>query len=375
MTLTSPLRAAAPLAVAAALLFSACGSDDDDDAAGGGEDGAATTTTAGAAPADYAAVKDYLAEHTARLVTETGKLREGAQQYYDLAESVDFDPHELLSEHADEVAPIIEKLQADFRAANPAYEEMEGVVAGVPELADYDVPIDAGGDASDPANAVPFTIGTKAGKEYKQPGNFFFITETAIFGTEDKFAAKGVKPDLDGDGEISFGESLPDADFLQAATVDFEQTAKDLQASGEKWTPEASDVFTAVVVMTPTMSEYFEAWKNSRFVAGSKATESGFVGASRLEDIASILSGLVVIYDNIEPQIAEEDPAQAEQTGASLDELLAFVEKVRDEEKDGKRFTAEEAETLGTDAQEQAEAIAGQVSQAAGKLNIELEES
>ena len=126
--------------------------------------------------------------------------------------------------------------------------------------------------------------------------------------------------------------------------------------------------------MTPTMSEYFEAWKNSRFVAGSKATESGFVGASRLEDIASILSGLVVIYDNIEPQIAEEDPEQAEQTGASLDELLAFVEKVRDEEKGGKRFTAEEAETLGTDAQEQAEAIAGQVSQAAGKLNIELEE-
>ena len=373
MPMTSPLRAAAPLAVAAALLFSACGSDDDDDAAGGGGGGAATTTTA-AAPAEYGAVKDYLAEHTALLVTETGKLREGAQQYYDLAESVDFDYDKLLAEHADEVAPIIEKLQTDFRAANPAYEEMEGVVAGVPELADYDVTIDAGGDASDPENAVPFTIKTKADKEYKQPGNFFFLTETAIFGTEDKFAAKGVEPDLDGDGEVAFGEALPDADFLQAVTTDFEKTAKDLQASGEKWTPEASDVFTAVVVMTPTMSEYFEAWKNSRFVAGSKATESGFVGASRLEDIASILSGLVVIYDNIEPQIAEEDPAQAEQTGAALGELLAFVEKVRDEEKGGKKFTAEEAETLGTDAQEQAEAIAGQVSQAAGKLNIELEE-
>jgi hypothetical protein len=369
MPLTSSLRAAAPLAVAAALLMSACGSDDEDDAAGG------SGATTAEAPAQYGAVKDYLADHTALLVTETGKLREGAQRYYDLAESVDFDYDKLLSEHADEVAPIIEKLQTDFRAANPAYEEMEGVVAGVPELADYDVIIDAGGDASDPENAVPFTIRTKAGTEYKQPGNFFFITETAIFGTEAKFAAKGVKPDLDGDGELSLGESLPDADFLQAATTDFEKTAKDLQASGRKWTPEASDVFTAVVVMTPTMSEYFEAWKNSRFVAGSKATESGFVGASRLEDIASILSGLVVIYDNIEPQIAEEDPAQAEQTGAALGELLAFVEKVRDEEKGGKKFTAEEAETLGTDAQEQAEAIAGQVSQAAGKLGIELEES
>ncbi len=371
MPLTSPLRVAAPLAVAAALLMSACGSDEEDEAAGGG---AATGTTTAQAPAQYGAVKDYLAEHTALLVTQTGKLRAGAQRYYDLAESVDFDYEKLLSEHADEVAPIIEKLQSDFRAANPAYEEMEGVVAGVPELADYDVIIDAGGDAGDPENAVPFTIKTKAGKEYKQPGNFFFITETSIFGTEPRFSAKGVKPDLDGDGKITFGEALPDADFLQAATTDFEQTAKELQASGEKWTPQASDVFTAVVVMTPTMSEYFEAWKNSRFVAGSKATESGFVGASRLEDIASILSGLVVIYDNIEPQIAAEDPAQAEQTGAALGELLAFVEKVRDEEQEGQRFTAEEAETLGTDAQEQAEAIAGQVSQAAGKLNIKLEE-
>jgi hypothetical protein len=370
MLFTSPLRAAAPLAVAAALLLSACGSDDEDDAAGGG---AATTATTAEAAEEYGAVKAYLSEHTDRLVTETGKLREGAQSYYDLAEGVDFDYDRLLAEHADEVAPIIEKLQADFRAANPAYEEMEGVVAGVPELADFDVTIDAGGDASDPENAVPFTITTKAGKKYKQPGNFFFITETAIFGTEEKFAAKGVEPDLDGDGKVTFGEALPDADFLQAATTDFEKTAKELQSAGQAWTPKASDVFTAVVVMTPTMSEYFEAWKNSRFVAGSKATESGFVGASRLQDIASILGGLVVIYDNIEPQIAQEDQAQAAQTGAGLKDLLTYVEQVRDEEGDGKRFSAEEAETLGTDAQEQAEAIAGQVSQAAGKLNIELE--
>jgi hypothetical protein len=365
----SPLRAAAPLAVAATLLLAACGSDDDE-----GSAGSATTTTQQSA-ADYGAVKDYLAEHTDRLVAETGKLREGAERYHALAKGVDFDYDKLLADHRDEVASIVGQLQTDFRAANPAYEEMEGVVAGVPELADFDVILDAGGDASDPENAVPFTVETAAGKRYKQPGNFFFITETSIFGTEEKFTAKDVEPDLDGDGKVAFGEALPDADFLQAATRDFEKTATELQHAGEAWTPEASDVFTAVVVMTPTMSEYFEAWKNSRFVAGSKATESGFVGASRLEDIASILSGLVVIYDSIEPQIAETDEAQAEQTGAALDELLAFVEKVRDEEKDGKRFSAEEAETLGTDAQEQAEAIAGQVSQAAGKLGIELEES
>ena len=100
---------------------------------------------------------------------------------------------------------------------------MEGVVAGVPSLADFDVIIDAGGDASDPENAVPFSIKTPAGRTFKQPGNFNFLIETSLFGTEPKFAAKGVKPDLDGDGKVEFGEALPDADFFVAAARDFER--------------------------------------------------------------------------------------------------------------------------------------------------------
>ena len=125
--------------------------------------------------------------------------------------------------------------------------------------------------------------------------------------------------------------------------------------------------------MTPTMSEYFEAWKNSRFVAGDKAKEKAFVAASRLQDIADILGGLQTVYDDVEPRIAEVDDAQAEQTGRILDELTAFAERLRDEEAGGKKFTAEEADTLGAEAQTQAEAIAGQISQAAGQLDIQLE--
>ena len=41
----------------------------------------------------------------------------------------------------------------------------------------------------------------------------------------------------------------------------------------------------------------------------------------------------------------------------------------------GKKFTAEEADTLGAEAQRQAEAIAGQVTQAAQQLQIELQEA
>jgi hypothetical protein len=362
------MRLGIPALLAVGALFAGCGGDDD-----------TTTTstpaasTAAAAQADLGAIKAYLLEHTEQLEAETATLAADAQAYYDLAESHDFDYAELLADDRDQVRELVERMQATFQKANPAYEEMEGVVAGVPALADYDVTIDAGSDASDPESAVAFSIETPAGKTFKQPGNFFFLTETALWGTEPKWAARGVEADLDGDGKVAFGEALPDADFLVAATKDFHTTAQELQASAETWQPTQGDALTALVVMTPTMSEYFAAWKNSRFIAGDKADEKGFVAASRLQDIADILGGLTLVYDNVRPVIADADPAQAEQTGAALEKLQAFAARLRDEEADGKRFTAQDADTLGSEAQDQAEAIAGQVTQAAQQLGIELQ--
>jgi hypothetical protein len=340
----------------------------------GGEDEpepAAQETPAAAQEADLGAIKDYLLSHTANLREQTATMAEDAAAYHALAEEAGFDYQKVLED--ERTAGLIEKMQATFREANPAYEEMEGVVAGVPSLADFDVIIDAGADKSDPENAVPFSIKTPAGKTYEQPGNFFFLLETSLWGTEDKFAAKGVQPDLDGDGKVEFGEALPDADFLVAAAKDFDANAKELDSSAQAWEPTPQDALTALVVMTPTMSEYFAAWKASRFVAGNQAQESSFVAASRLQDIADILGGLVLIYDNVKPMIAAGDAAQAEQTGAELKELEQFAAGLRDEEANGRKFTGAEADTLGSEAQDRAEAIAGQVSQAAGQLGITLE--
>jgi Imelysin len=347
-------------------LLAACGGSDDDDEPAG-------SASPQASAEDLGAVKAYLLEHTERLEGETASIREGAERYHALAEGVDFDYAKLLREHRAEVRTFVSGAQKAFDGANPAYEEMEGVVAGVPELADFDVIIDAGGDGSDPENAVPFSLKTPAGKTYKQPGNFNYLIETAVYGTDPKWAAKGVKPDLDGDGRVEFGEAVPDADFYVAAAREFEKNAKELDAAARKWSPTPQDAFTAMVVMTPTMSEYFEAWKNSRFVAGDQAKEKAFVAASRLQDIADILGGLDLVYDNIDDEIEKVDPQQAEQTGESLEDLLAFAEKLRDQEAKGKKFTGEDADTLGSEAQSRAEAIAGQISQAAGQLNIELE--
>ena len=357
---------AAVVAFGCAFGVAACGDDDDESAT-------APAATAEQPADELQPVKDFLLEHTAALQEDAANLREGAEEYYAMAEAAGFDYAKLLQDKRADVKAFVEDAQANFSKANPNYEEMEGVVAGVPSLADFDVIIDAGSDKSDPENAAPITLETPGGETYEQPGNFNYLIETSAFGTEPKFAAKGVEPDLDGDGKVSFGESVPDADFYVTAAREFEKTTQELAAAAQEWTPTPQDAFTALVVMTPTMSEYFDAWKNSRFVAGAKAEEKAFVAASRLQDIADILGGLETVYAAVQPRIASVDEAQATQTGQDLSELTAFAERLRDEEGDGKQFTADEAETLGAEAQTRAEAIAGQVSQAAGQLDIELE--
>ena len=354
---------AALVAAGCAVGVAACGDDEEP-----------TPTPAAQRPADdLQPVKDFLLEHTERLKADAATLREDAEAYYALAEAAGFDYAGLLADKRDEVKAFVEGAQETFASANPAYEEMEGVVAGVPSLADYDVIIDAGADKSDPENAAPIRLETPGGKTYDRPGNFNYLLETSAFGTEPRFAAKGVEPDLDGDGKVSFGEAVPDADFYVTAAREFEKTTQELDAAAREWTPTPQDAFTALVVMTPTMSEYFDAWKNSRFVAGEKAQEKAFVAASRLQDIADILGGLQTVYAGVESRIAEVDAAQAEQTKRDLEELTAFAERLRDEEAGGKKFTADQAETLGAEAQTRAEAIAGQISQAAGQLDIQLE--
>ncbi|MDO9356968.1 MAG: imelysin family protein [Solirubrobacteraceae bacterium] len=366
MTLRFTTLCAAALA---AVALAGCG-DDKDSAEGAAATPAATTAADGV---DFAPIKTYLLDHTQRLTTATSELATEAQTYFDLAKSVDFDGNRLLADHRDDVAKSVEAMQKTWREANPAYEEMEGIVAGVPSLASYDNILDAGSDASDPENAVPFDLKYEDGTVLKKPGNYFFLTETSLWGSEEKFTVKGVEADLNDDGKIEYGEALPNPQHILAAAKGFDGQAQKLAASAEAWQPTESDVFNAVVVMTPTMAEYFEAWKNSRFVAGTKATEASFIGASRLIDITGILSGLVVIYDRIEPKIASEDPQTAEQAGENLNGLLTYVEKLRDSEEKGRKYTAEQAETYGTEAQKRAEAIAGQVSQAADALNIKLD--
>ena len=254
---------------------------------------------------------------------------------------------------------------------NPYYERVEGVVAGTPSLAVYDVILDAGSSAKeDPASAVPFDLKLPNGKVLRKPGNLFNLTEGMLWGTLPEYV--GAKADLDGDGRREFGEVLPEANAFKAAADAFVLYAGKLDRSARAWRPTASDAFTSVVVMVPTMSEYFGQWKTSRFVLGDRARSASFNVVSRLSDIGDILGGLRVIYAGIRPAIARVDTAQAAQTKRELAALDAYVAKLRQQERTGRRFTPQQADVLGREAQERATAIAGQVAQAAARLRVKI---
>jgi hypothetical protein len=332
----------------------------------------AAPTTASQRP-NLAPTKTYLVRHTAKLRWFTARFRSQTDRYAALVERSGYDYARLWRTSRSDVASILARSKALWIEGNPYYEQVEGVVAGTPSLAVYDVILDAGSSAQeDPASAVPFDLKLSDGRVLRKPGNLFNLTEGMLWGTLPQYTFKGVRADFDRDGKTEFGEVLPDARVLEAAADAFVLYARELDAAAHAWKPTASDAFTAVVVMVPTMSEYFAQWKVSRFVLGNRARGDAFNIVSRLSDIGDILGGLRVIYAGIHPAIATVDRQQAAQTKRELDTLWSYVAQLRRQEKTGRRFTPEQADSLGRTAQERATAIAGQVTQAAARLKVKI---
>jgi len=327
-----------------------------------------------AAEVDLTPIKTFLLNQTQTLKQSTAELKAAAAQYYTLAESAEFDYAALWQNDADAVRNALTAARTAWIAASPGYEKMEGVVAGTPSLAEFDVILDAGASGQeDPENAVPFDLTLPNGEVLPKPGNLFGVTESTLWGTDAAYSA-GVEADLDNNGTIDFGDLLPDANVLKAGADALDSYAAELLAAGEAWTPTPTDAFTALVVMVPTMNEYFGSWRDSRFVSGESSSQRDFVAISRLADIGDILSGLEVVYAQVQPVVATVDAAQGEQIGTGLSDLRTFVADIYSQEQGGKRYTPEEADLLGAEAQNRATAVTGQISQVAAQLGITIAE-
>src|SRR5262245_9327851 len=352
MALDRLARLAVSLAVALPLALTSCG-----------QAPAAPVATPAPTPvassSKLAGVKSYLTQKTAALTEATAELRADSDRYYGLAKSTNFDYAALWKGQRAQVTQAVQQLRGDWIVASPLYEQMEGIVAGTPSLAEYDVILDAGTSAEEDAEgAVPFDLTLPDGRVLPKPGNLFGVLESTLWGTYADFTT-GIEADLDGSGSVDFGEKLPDANVLKAGADALDLYTAELDTASSEWEPTESDAFTALVVMVPTMSEYFNSWKNSRFILGDASEQRDFVVISRLSDIQNILGSLQIVYAEVKPLVESEDSAQAAQIEQALADLKSFVADVHNKEQGGYQHTPEEADLLGAEAQNRATAIAG----------------
>jgi hypothetical protein len=327
-----------------------------------------------ASTTDLSGIKTYLLDKSAELTASSKSLQEAGDKYYQLAQASGFDYAAMWESNPAQVSAALNDAKSAWMAASPLYEQMEGIVAGTPSLAEYDVILDAGTSAEeDPEGAVPFDLTLPDGRVLPKPGNLFGVLESTLWGTYPAFTT-GIEADLDGNGAVDFGEKLPDANVLKAGADTLDKYTTELGTASAEWQPTESDAFTALVVMVPTMSEYFNSWKNSRFILGDASEQRDFVVISRLSDIQNILGSLQIVFSEVKPLVESTDAAQAAQIEQSLTDLKSFVADVHEKELGGYQHTPEEADVLGAEAQNRATAIAGQVAQIAAKLNITIEE-
>lgn len=318
-------------------------------------------------------VKGYLLGQLATLQGGADDLAAAAQAYYDLAAAAGFDYQALAADQGAAVGASLDAARAGWLTASPAYESVEGIVAGVELMAQFDVDLDAGLSAEEgDEDLVSFDLTLPDGSVLVKPGNLFGITESTLWGTFDDFTT-GVVFDVDGDGAIGFGDALPEANVLLAASQALAAMSADLTATAETWEPTPADVFGALVGNVPTVAEVFVArWRESRFVLGSATTMRDFGVISSLQDLNQNIASWRELYREVSPLVAAADATADADIQASLADLSAWATEIAAAEADH-TYTPEEADLIYDEGDRRATAITGAIAQAAALVGVEVE--
>lgn len=340
----------------------------------------ASTTTppfvpTSASKAELDRVKTYVEGKSDGLYASILDLKNASDRYYELAKAANFDYPTLWSGQSEEVIEILGKARSAFLAANPQYEQMEGVVAGIPSLSQYDLILDAGVSGADGGeDAVPFDLTLPNGTVLSKPGNLFEVTEATLWGTDPVYTITTIHPDFNRNGQVDLGDSLPDAAVLKGAVDAFEKYTGELKEAARTWQPTESEAFGALIANIPTFSDFMEGWKNSHFVMGEASNERGFVATSRLSDLGDNILSWQKIYSGLSPAVKSQLPEMDAQITRDLENLHQYVADLYvQESQQEKRFTPEEVDMLNAEGQSRAMAIAGQIAQVAAQLGISIE--
>jgi len=312
-------------------------------------------------------VKTFELEHAKKLNEQAQILKATADDYFNDIKQCGYNYSKCWSKNQEDLAKDVEAMKQAWVEASSNYEIIEGIVAGMPQTVKYDLILDAGIPASEGDEDVsPHDLKCENGKTIKRPGNFFHnLLEPTLWGTHNDYIGK--KVDLNSDGTITKGESLPDATWLKCVTTNFQKHTADLVKDVQNLDMTLTDVFTAELTMVPTMGDYFEDWKNGKILGQSE----NFIALSRIFDIKGISGGLKVAYMSaISPELAKVDAKLDKQIKLAFFDLVSFVDDIYMDEEAGKKFQPEDADAYAGQAQDMADKLSALIAKAAKKLNL-----
>jgi len=315
-------------------------------------------------------VKGYLLEALAKVEQASGEFLANATAWQKLVDANGGDPVKAFAQSPDEVTRLVTALRENYKAMDSfGYETIEGIVAGVPKLSDFDVYLDAGvpkDQAGGGTPVAPVVLALPDGSRIDREGCLFtYLIEPMLWGSNKKLV---VPVDLDRDGKIGPRESLPRADILLAVAREVRAKIHELHESAIVWQPSTSDFFSAIITMTPTLSGYFDDWKESRY---APETSGKFSAISRVSDMRGIMFSVAVLYGAVHAKVVEKDPALANSIQRGFDGILAFIDRVdQREKKAGAIMTPAEVDELGEQAKQKADKLVPQVEQAAALLDL-----
>lgn len=314
-------------------------------------------------------VKQFTLDHNHRLVTEAERLEAALADYAGVIAAHKGDYAAAWAAEGAKLSGQIAAIRTHWLDASNEYETIEGIVAGIPQTTKYDLILDAGNPGTETEDVAEYDLTLPDGTVLKRPGNLFHgITEPMLWGMNE--AHVKLPADLDGDGKIAHGEMLFDANLGLGAGQALVHWARALETDMGAWKPNREDAFTSVVVMTPTVGDYFGEWKESQFISGEIGA---FVARSRLADVQGIMNGCRKMYSEaLSPVVAANDPDLDGRIRSGFEELLSLVEDTLAREASGTKFGAEEADSLGNEAQDIADRIVAMVLQAAAKANVQI---
>lgn len=315
-------------------------------------------------------VKGYLLGALAKIDRASEEFLANANAWQKLVDTNGGDPVKAFAQSPDEVMRLVTALRENYKAMDSfGYETIEGIVAGVPTLSDFDVYLDAGvpkDQAGGGTPVAPVVLGLPDGSKIDREGCLFtYLIEPMLWGSNKKLV---VPVDLDRDGKIGPRESLPRADILLTVARDVHAKIHELHETAVAWQPSTSDYFSAIITMTPTLSGYFDDWKESRY---APETSGKFSAISRVSDMRGIMFSVAVLYGAVHAKVVEKDPALANSIQRGFEGILAFIDRVdQREKKAGAIMTPAEVDELGEQAKQMADKLVPQVEQAAALLDL-----